>query len=61
MQNTVSVKELRNQYNVSKSTLTKWLKMVPDLLYPGQKRLNRLTPAQVDKIYKHIGEPDKQE
>jgi transposase len=48
--------ELSRMYNVHYDTFKKWLKNVPDLdLKPAQRIL---TPKQVEKIFKHLGEPD---
>lgn len=52
-----SLKELRNQYQVSHQTFKKWIKTIPDLLLPGQKKLNSITPDQYKKIITHLGEP----
>lgn len=53
---TVSVKELRDQYGVCKTTFAKWLRNVPGL-YTGQKRIKLLNPAQHELILNHLGKP----
>lgn len=54
--NTVSVKELREQYGVSKTTFTKWLRSVPGLTCE-KKRIKLLTPAQHEQVLQHLGTP----
>ncbi len=47
--------ELRKMYGVSFPTWQKWLEKVPDLkLISGQRVY---TPAQVEKIVNHLGNP----
>ncbi len=53
-----SLKELRNSYQVSQQTFRKWLSTIPDLLLPGQKKLNAITPDQYKRIINHLGEPN---
>jgi len=49
-----SKKELMAMYNVGEKTLRSWLKKVVDLgSYDGRK----YTPAQIQKIVKHLGAP----
>jgi transposase len=48
--------ELARMYNVHYDTFKKWLKGVPDLDLKPTQRI--LTPKQVEKIFKHLGEPD---
>lgn len=48
--------QLAKMYKVSYPTFKTWLKLVPDLgLQPTQRIL---TPKQVEKIFKHHGEPE---
>lgn len=49
-----SVKELLIEYEASYKTFKKWLALIPDL---GPYTGKRFTPAQVEKIVKHIGKP----
>ena len=49
-----SMRQLRALYNVGRKTFASWLKNIPDLgAYDGKC----YTPAQVDKIIKHLGTP----
>ena len=48
--------QLADMYHVSYPTFKTWLKKVPDLNLDPKQRL--LTPKQVEKIFKHHGEPE---
>lgn len=48
-------KQLRAEYGVSTTTLTKWLKSVPGLENISGR--NIFTPLEVFKIYLHLGSP----
>lgn len=50
-----SKKQLCQEYNVSYSTLKKWLQQVPDLIINKHSQL--FNPQQLDKIYTHLGRP----
>ena len=49
-----SLKELCTEYDATYKTFKKWLNLIPDL---GDYTGKRFTPAQVEKIVKHIGKP----
>lgn len=46
--------ELRSMYGVSWKTIKLWIKTVPNL---GEYLGGSYTPAQVEKIFNHLGNP----
>lgn len=49
-----NISMLREMYKVGWKTIKKWLKTVPDL---GDRVGGMYTPAQVQKIFNHLGTP----
>jgi hypothetical protein len=53
----LTLKELRNMYNVNYKTLKKWLKNVPDLNHAKFGK-SGYSSEQIKKIFEFLGEPD---
>lgn len=48
--------ELAKRFNISYSTLIKWLKQIPELELTKGQRI--LTPKQIDILYEYYGNPE---
>jgi transposase len=55
MKPSYSKTELANLYKVSYNTMMSWIKKVPDLKIPKNRRI--LTPKEVNQVFKYLGSP----
>jgi len=52
---TKTKKELAQEYKIGMITFIRWLKKIPGFEQTSRKRI--FTPAEVEKIYNHLGTP----
>ena len=50
-----SISQLSIEYGVSPKTFKKWIAIIPELKTIKGRRL--FTPAEVEKIFNHLGKP----